>query len=303
MYNRDIEIGIMGEKIVEKHISAFNTRQTMRSGDFEIFHYCDSYLDDINLHHHDFYEFYFFLGGEVNYQIENRSYPLLPGDLLVISPNELHQPVITAPAKPYERIVMWIDRHYLRELSHYSGLNLEACFDTAQPDHGNLIRLSEEEREPLMALTDMLLREQNRTQYGQEAMRRAGALQLLIMINRLTPAARSDIMAMGKNDLLVDQVFSYINANIHEDLSLERLEEIFYFDSGTLTRRFKKQMGRTISQYIRQKRLTIARNMLSEGYQPIETYAKCGFADYSGFFRAFKLQYGMSPKEFVQAKI
>ena len=293
----------MGDGIVEKHISAFNTRQTMRSRDFEIFHYCDSYLDDINLHHHDFYEVYFFIDGEVNYQIENRSYPLLPGDLLVIEPNELHQPVITTPSKPYERIVMWIDRHYLKELSHYSGLNLGACFDRGQPGHGNLIRLSPEEREPLMALVSILLREQETAQYGGEAMRRNGACQLLIMINRLTMASRSDVATAGENDPLIDRVFSYINTHIQEDLSLERLEDVFFFDSGTLTRRFKKQIGTTISQYIRQKRLTIARNLLSEGYQPIEIYARCGFADYSGFFRAFKLQYGMSPKDFIQAKI
>ena len=136
-----------------------------------------------------------------------------------------------------------------------------------------------------------------------EAMRRNGACQLLIMINRLTMASRSDVATAGENDPLIDRVFAYINTHIQEDLSLERLEEIFFFDSGTLTRRFKKQIGDTISQYIRKKRLNIAKNLLSEGSPPIEVYAQCGFVDYSGFFRAFKLQYGMSPKEFVKTKI
>lgn len=288
---------------MEKHVSVFNTRQTMRRRDFEIFHYCDSYLEPICLHHHDFYEVLFFLDGGVDYQIENRSYPLAPGDLLLISPHELHQPIITSPSEPYERIVFWIDRHYIRELSHHNGLNLGACFDTCKPGQCNLIRPCEDEWEPLMALVDMLLREQNEQQYGQEAMRRGAASQLLILINRFSMASRSTAIVVGEHDPLIDRVFTYINENIQQDLSLERLEEVFYFDSGTLTRRFKKQIGTTISQYVRQKRLTIARNLLSEGWQPIEVYAQCGFADYSGFFRAFKTHYGMSPKEFIQAKV
>ena len=293
----------MEEKIVEKHISPFNARQTMNCRDFEIFHRCDMQLEHISLHHHDFYEIYFYLRGEVSYQIENRNYPLMPGDLLLVSPNELHQVLINPPSGPYERILLWLDRHYLKELSHHTGLNLGACFDTTLRGHTNLIRLTLQERELLLDLANILLGEQNSQQYGQEAMRRSGMSQLMIMINRLTNASRRDPVPDEEHDPLIDKVFDFINDHIGEDLSLERLEDIFFFDSGTLTRRFKKQIGDTISQYIRKKRLNIAKNLLSEGSPPIEVYAQCGFVDYSGFFRAFKLQYGMSPKEFVKTKI
>ena len=71
----------------------FDTRQHMRSSTYEVFRYKDAYLKEVALHHHDFYEIYFFLSGNVQYNIESRSYLLTPGDVLLINPMELHQPV------------------------------------------------------------------------------------------------------------------------------------------------------------------------------------------------------------------
>ena len=39
----------------------FDPRQHMLAQSFEIFHYCDSNLDNVELHHHDFFEIYLFL--------------------------------------------------------------------------------------------------------------------------------------------------------------------------------------------------------------------------------------------------
>ncbi len=75
----------MGNKIQK-----FTVRQQMLTNNYEIYRYRDSYLNNVALHHHDFYEVYLFLNGNVNYTIESRNYHLLPGDILLISPLELH---------------------------------------------------------------------------------------------------------------------------------------------------------------------------------------------------------------------
>ena len=43
----------------------------------------------------------------------------------------------------------------------------------------------------------------------------------------------------------------------------------------------------------------MAKQMLSEGKPSSEVYQKCGFGDYSNFYRAFKAEYQISPKEYV----
>ncbi|MFQ7002991.1 MAG: AraC family ligand binding domain-containing protein [Ruthenibacterium lactatiformans] len=86
----------------------FTQRQHMLRPGYEIFRYCDSELGEVSLHHHDFYEIYLFLNGSVEYSIESRIYRLLPGDILLIGPMELHQPRIAKDHGPYERMVLWL---------------------------------------------------------------------------------------------------------------------------------------------------------------------------------------------------
>jgi hypothetical protein len=71
---------------------------------------------------------YFFLAGEVSFLVEGKTYLLSPGDLLLINPSQLHQPLVT-PGGVYERIVLWIDRNFLAELGS-RGTDLTACFDS-----------------------------------------------------------------------------------------------------------------------------------------------------------------------------
>ena len=71
-------------------LSVYEPRQEMLASDFEIQHKRDTYLKNVELHHHDFYEIYYLVSGDVTYVIEGRLCRVLPGDLLLISPQELH---------------------------------------------------------------------------------------------------------------------------------------------------------------------------------------------------------------------
>ena len=123
----------------------FTQRQHMLRPGYEIFRYCDSELGEVSLHHHDFYEIYLFLNGSVEYSIESRIYRLLPGDILLIGPMELHQPRIAKDHGPYERMVLWLDKRYLEQLST-PQTSLTRCFDASAPGHTNLLRLPPAQR-------------------------------------------------------------------------------------------------------------------------------------------------------------
>lgn len=285
---------------MSQRISKFNARQTMNNREFEVFHYKDARPDGIMLHNHDFFEVYFFLGGEVEFQIENATYSLMRGDVLLVSPMELHRPIPKNRESVYERVVLWVDRQYLRLLVQDQQLDLAQCFDPHRAQHTNLLRLSKESLGVLTVLLDIMMREAGSGQYGSDVMRRCTLIQVLTLVNRLTQ--RQGNMCCGlASDGLVDRIYAHINRHICDDLSLEALSKAFYVDIGTLSRRFKKQLGTTIPEYVRHKRLTMARNLLLEGERPTEAAIKCGYADYSSFFRAFRGQYDTSPKEFARA--
>ena len=74
----------------------FDPRQTMRKDTFEVFHYREPRPAGVEVHHHDFYEVYYLLGGEVEYWVEGRIIRMDPGDLLLINPMELHRPILNS---------------------------------------------------------------------------------------------------------------------------------------------------------------------------------------------------------------
>ena len=85
--------------------STFQSRQNMVSRDFELFYYDDRNLKKIDAHTHNYYEFYFFLGGEVSIFIEGIRHALKPGDMILIPPEMHHHVFVHNPDSPYQRIV------------------------------------------------------------------------------------------------------------------------------------------------------------------------------------------------------
>lgn len=278
----------------------FDPRQEMKRGDFELQYKRDSYLKDVELHHHDFYELYFLMSGDVTYIIESRTYHVMPGDMLLISPRELHQICIDPEMAAYERYTLWVDPQVMTQLST-ELTDLCRCFDPRRPDFGNLLRLSSEDRSHVRGLLDALYRESHSKEYGSDLLRQSLLIQLLVYANRLIARANSHLEETSRSNRAVSQVIDYVNLHYSEPLSLDMLAERFYVSKYHLSHEFNRQMGTSVYRYIQKKRLMIARQLLAQGKKPNEVYSACGFGDYAGFYRAFKAEYGAAPREYASS--
>jgi len=275
----------------------FDPRQVMREQNFEIFHYQDPRPEAVEVHHHDFYEVYFFLSGQVEYRVEGRIFHMEPGDLLLISPQELHQPLVE-PGVRYERIVLWINRDYLDSFTQL-GVDLTRCFDNTLPTHTNLIRPSSVERSDVRMHLRRLVRESYGNDYGSRLCATGILLQFMTELNRLalqSEKERNQAEESEESSPLVTQVLAYIGEHYNEELSLDDLAERFYVSKYHLSHEFSRVVGTSVYRYIMLKRLLIARQMIMEGSAPGTVYSICGFGDYANFYRAFKDEYGVSPR-------
>ena len=97
---------------------------------------------------------------------------------------------------------------------------------------------------------------------------------------------------------LVSGIAEYIGEHFAENISLDSLAEEFYVSKYHLSHEFSSCVGISVYRYIMLKRLSAAKLMLMNKAAPGEVYLKCGFKDYTAFFRAFKAEYGISPRDF-----
>ena len=59
-------------------------------------------------------------------------------------------------------------------------------------------------------------------------------------------------------------------------------------------------MGISLYRYITQRRLIAAKLLIGENHPLEEVARRVGFLDYSTFYRAFKQEYGISPRQFAR---
>ena len=269
----------------------FDSRQTMQRTDFEVFHYRDRQLRSVGLHYHDFYEVYYFRGGQVEYRIEGQVYQLQPGDLLLLPPQALHQ-VFVSPGIPYERTVLWINSNYLQSM----GNRLTECFQN-RPQTGHLLRPSPAQADRIRQLFSGLCEEYCKPEDFSDILCQGMLTQLMAELNRMTPQIN---LPASKPQDLVDQVLSHIHNHYWEAITLESLAETFFVSKYHLAHQFRKRVGTSIYRYILFRRLSLAKEMMASGTAPGQVSRSCGFLDYANFYRAFRSQYGISPQVFFR---
>ena len=96
-------------------------------------------------------------------------------------------------------------------------------------------------------------------------------------------------------DPKIEEILRYIAAHLEADLTVSALAGRFYLSRYYLMHRFKAVTGYTIHQYISQKRLLRAGELIRAGTPVMKAV---GFSEYSTFLRAFRNTFHMNPREF-----
>ena len=266
--------------------------------DFRLFHLKDTRAQKVDYHYHEFDKLILLLGGKVSYVVEGVTYFLQPWDVLLVQHNMIHRPVID-PSEPYERVVIWLGREWLRSRSD-PGEELDTCFETARQRGFHLLRTDGDRRLFYMQKIQQLEEALCSTEFGAGRMADTLCQQLLIGVNRdmlRYPAAREERDSY-RVDPKMEEVLRYIAAHLEEPLSVDLLAREFYLSRYYLMHRFKAVTGYTVHQYISQKRLLRAGELIREGVPVMKAAEQAGFREYSTFLRAFQNTFRMSPREF-----
>ena len=266
--------------------------------EFRLFHLKDSRAQKLDYHYHEFDKLIFFLGGNVTYMVEGVTYFLQPWDVLLVQHNLIHKPEIDAN-EPYERIVIWLGRDYLTERSTPEE-PLDQCFDLARERGFHLLRADGERRLQYMQTIRRLEEALRSQEFGAARMADTLCQQLLIDVNReiLRSRTAQEERDSYRVDPKMEEVLKYITSHLEEELSVDLLAKRFFISRYYLMHRFKDVTGYTVHQYISQKRLLRAGELIRQGIPVMKAAEQSGFSDYSTFLRAFQKTFHMSAKEF-----
>ena len=268
------------------------SREGYLTENYHFFHLRDTAGQERDFHFHDFDKLVVLIAGRVDYAVEDKTYALRPWELLLIPHHTIHKALIDKK-EPYERIILYLNRHYFDALM--PDAHLTDCFDRAGRSGEHLLLPDEKQRESLRDTLHTYEAERSSTEFGAEAMADALMIRLLIGINRVSAAAPGG--NLRPRDAKIEAALSYINEHLAEDLSVELLAEKVYLSRFHFMRLFKENTGSTVHAYIRQKRLLYAAKLIRSGTNANKAAADSGFSDYSAFHRAFRECFSVNPGE------
>lgn len=260
--------------------------------DFKFFHIKNHEKLDIPYHYHDFHKIVLILSGRTKYYIEGREYELLPFDFVIVNRFLIHKPEVTSD-EVYDRIILYLSDDFLKKY------NLMDAFVKSKEIGSSVVRLPGESSasifEQILQIEEDIRNEKD--EYAGELITRIDVLKALISFNRACIAEDFGFKPEARYNRKVIEIITYVNDNLGKDLSIDLLADRFYMSKYHMMRIFKNETGYSIHQYISEKRIILARNLIISGMPATSACLECGFKDYSSFSRAFKNQLGMLPSE------
>jgi len=105
--------------------------------------------------------------------------------------------------------------------------------------------------------------------------------------------------AMKNYSPIVQKTIIFIESDLSANLTLNSLSKMHNVSGGYLSTIFKKETGKNLTEYIREKRMKHAEHLLSSTHLQIQTIAlHCGIMDVQYFSKQFKKHTGKTPKEY-----
>ena len=257
--------------------------------DFRLFHLKDKEGTNVDYHYHEFCKLLMLRSGSGGYTVEGQRYSLETGDIVLIGNHSVHRPEFEHGLL-YERVIIYISPDFLQQHST-PDCNLEDIFSG---EHGHVLHLHHPDA--LWNISDALEQELAKDEYGRVILSNGLLLRLLIEIAR---GIRNPETTFAKpivpSDSRILDILRYIDAHLTEELSIDILAEEFFISKYHMMRLFKQETGRSIHDYLQERRLLYARDLIRQGISATDSCFQSGFRSYSSFTRAYAKHFGTTP--------
>ena len=249
----------------------------------------------LHLHSHTFYELLYCINDcGAEYLVGADRYRLQKGDIVFVPPGISHRPLLPDHMKEsYQRYVLWLSQEFMELFAE------KFAAEDQKIAYGTLLRTSNTKWELLGGYFRRGVWEAEKQAPGWQAAVFGNTITLLTLMGRSIQERTASVLKAEKPDLL-NEVLSYIELHLNEKITLEETAKHFYVSVSTITQLFRQKMGTSFYRCVTQRRLIAAKVRIGNGESLEDVGRAVGFTDYSSFYRAFKKEYGITPRQYTQ---
>lgn len=248
-----------------------------------------------SFHFHKKYELYYLISGSRRYFIDDSTYLVNAGDIVLVNSDEIHK---TGPVgdEGHTRAVMNFNEDLLSPFGGNEKVDLLSCFKRGIHIVSPPMRM----RTMIESLFRRIYEERDSSTPASLVMRCCLVCELLLYIDRFISEQDSELK---DNEYIrnktIDDVKCHISAHYNEELSLSDIATKFYLSPSYLSRLFKRVTGLSIVEYINSVRIMSAKNLLEKTDNRISDIARqSGFSTTIHFTRVFKASTSLSPQQY-----
>lgn len=253
------------------------------------------------LHYHPELEFLFIFQGQVEFRLEKNILHLTAGDILFISPEQIHGHIGHSADARFTRLIFSLDA---------IAMPSEHAFqkEFVQPLQNNLLQLPSllQPEHPAYEAVSDAIKDLDRCTINApnwKLYRYSTVVSLCAIIAPWCIHLDDSLKDVLPGNKIVRKVMLYIHNQYDAPLDLKTIAKHVHLHPNYLCTLFKEHTGQTVLQYLTRRRVEAAIFLLQDSDLPIEVIAeKSGFRSHGLFFRHFREVTGMTPKAFRQAR-
>lgn len=259
------------------HLSAFDFQIKYTETDKKKHSY------ETDIHTHDEFEIYVNLTGDISFLVESSIYPIKPGDVIISRPGEHHHCIYKSDA-PHKLYWILFDCKKNKELFEYW---LKGIGD-------NFISPNAEAKAELLKICDRL--------HKNKCADEEKIYYFFRLLRILKNSDKNSTEGISPTPAELTSIIDYINSHIYEDIKITDICNATYISQSTVERRFKEHLKMNPLEFIRQKKMVLAAEMLKSGETVTNVGQTVGYADNSHFIKLFKRYYGVTPYQYKKPR-